>query len=148
MCVEGCFSDCVGTTVISHDLCTGDDMSINIIGVYSTEATTEPCYLIEAIIEDFQGDLDLAEFTQEVPRQPRENWQVPWDEHILDEEGITGELAPFPGPLKVFGSQRIAFFFHYLDLSRPLITPIGKVYLPEATKLPDRLSFIGYEPPG
>ncbi len=122
-------------------------MNVNIIGVYPVEETAEPCYLIEVVVDDFQGDVDLAEFTQEIPGQPRENWQVPWDEYVLDEKGVSGELAPFPGPLRVFGSQRIAFFFHYLDFSRPLITPIGQVHFPMATQRPDRLSFMGYESP-
>jgi hypothetical protein len=107
----------------------------------------ESCHLIEVLIYDFQGDLDMTEFTQEVSRLPRESWQVPWDEYVLNEEGVAGGLAPFPGPLKKSGSQRIAFFFHYLDFSRPLITPIGEVHLPEATQRPDRLNSINYEPP-
>jgi hypothetical protein len=122
-------------------------MRIEIIGVYPVKEAREPCCLIEALISDFRGDLDMAEFTQEVPGQPRENWQVPWDEYLLDEEGVSGESAPFPGPLNISGSQRVAFFFHYLDFSRPLITPIGEVRLPKATKRPDRLNFIHYEPP-
>lgn len=122
-------------------------MKIKVIGIYPVEEAPEPCHLVEIVIEDFQGNLDMGEFTQEVPGQPRDNWQVPWDEYVLSSDGTAGEPAPFPGPLKIDGSQRLAFFFHYLDASRPLLTPTGSVPLPEATRRPERLHFVKYEVP-
>ena len=122
-------------------------MTITVLGVYPVEEAEEPSQLIEVLVKEHHGDLNMGEFTQEVPGQPHDNWQVPWDEHILNSEGTSGELAPFPGPLKVHGSQRVAFFLHYLDGSLPLITPDGPVMLPEESARPTRLAFIQYQAP-
>jgi hypothetical protein len=75
-------------------------------------------------------DFDWAEVTQEIPHQPKENWQVAYNEEPLDESG-----------------RRWAFFFHYLDLKKPLLTPVGEVPLPELTNLPNHLKRIKYEAP-
>ena len=122
-------------------------MKISAIGTYHVEESPEPCYLFEIIIEDFQGEVNVADFTQEVDGLPKDNWQVPWDEHILSDDGLSGQLAPFPGPLKVCGTQRLAFFFHHPDLSALLTTPLGPVSLPAPSPRPDRLAFIKYEAP-
>ncbi|RPI72605.1 MAG: hypothetical protein EHM38_01660 [Geobacteraceae bacterium] len=122
-------------------------MKISVIGSYPVDGSPEPCYLVEILIEEFQGELDFADFTQEVDGLSKDNWQMPWDEHILDDDGLSGQLAPFPGPLKIRGAQRLAFFFHYLDLSVPLTTPMGPVPLPKPSPRPDRLAFIKYEAP-
>jgi serine/threonine protein kinase len=42
---------------------------------------------------------------------------------------------------------RIAFFFHFLDLHRPLLTAAGPVQLPAPSPRPARLDFLHYEPP-
>ncbi len=123
-------------------------MKINIIGVYPVAEAEEPCHLIELLVEGLYGNLDISEFTQQLPGQPRDNWQVPWDEQVLDADGTSGEPAPFPGPIRVDGSQRLVFFFHYLDHSRPLLTPAGPTPLPEPAPRPSRLVFVEYKPPG
>jgi hypothetical protein len=103
-------------------------MSFFIRGVHPVEAP-EPCHLIEA--ELTQGDsFDWGNVTQEVPGQPRTNWQVPWDERPLDK-----------------AETRWVFFFHYLDLERPLLTPESPVELPAETPLPQHLTGIEYESP-
>jgi hypothetical protein len=122
-------------------------MKISVIGTYPTEEAPEPCYLVEILIEDFQGELNLADFTQEVDNLTNDNWQVPWDERILSNDGAAEQPAPFGDPLKVTGTLRLAFFFHYLDLSRPLATPLGSITLPKPSPRPGRLAFIKYEAP-
>ena len=102
---------------------------IKIIGVHPIEAV-EPCCLIEAELDPPSTDYDWGEVTQEEPDSPRSDWQVPYDERPLDDAGT-----------------RWAFFFHYLDCSRPLLTVHGPVAVPEPSPLPDHLSEIEYEEP-
>ena len=122
-------------------------MEIEIVGVYPVEEATEPCHLVEISVMNFKGELDVAQFTQEEPGQPRDNWQVPWDEHVLESAGVSGELALFSGPLKAAGELRLVFFFHYLDLSRPHSYSRWPVLLPGPNSWPEKLEFIVYDPP-
>jgi hypothetical protein len=121
-------------------------MKVEIIGVYPVEAP-EPCHLIEAWFRNIAGELDFGDMMQELPDHPKSNWQVLWDEHILNATGSGGDLAPFPNPINSVGDIRVAFFFHYLDFSKPLLTPAGPIDLPKPQPRPDRLTFIEYESP-
>jgi hypothetical protein len=123
------------------------EMNISAIGIYPVEEAPEPCHLVEILIEDFQGELNLIEFTQEVDKLPKDNWQSPWDEYLLSNDGLSGQVSPYPNPLKINGSQRLAFFFHYLDPSLPFTTPLGPITLPKASPRPSRLAFVKYEAP-
>jgi hypothetical protein len=73
-----------------------------------------------------------ARSLQEVAGQPKSNWQVPYDERMLEESD---------------GRIRYAFFFHYLDLKKPLVTPAGSLPLPMPTHQPAHLKGINYESP-
>jgi hypothetical protein len=85
-------------------------------------------YLIEVEIAPRTPDFQWSEVTQD-PGVPRESWQVPYDERPLDDSG------------------RWAFFFHFLDLEKPLLTPAGPVMLPAPSPTPERLRTIEYDPP-
>jgi len=104
---------------------------IVVLGVHPVEAD-EPCHLIEIMVEGVENRFDLGEITQEDPIQTRKNWQVPYDERLLEESA---------------GQARYAFFFHYLDLGRPLMTPFGRIPLPGPTQIPPHLLGIRYEAP-
>ena len=104
---------------------------VKIIGVHPIEAD-EPVHLIELLIEDNVGDFDIREVTQEVTDQPKSTWQVPYDERILEESKQ---------------KARYAFFFHYLDSKKPLLTPLGPLLLPKPTKILAHLRDIEYESP-
>jgi hypothetical protein len=86
-------------------------------------------HLIEVELSHAEG-FDWGKVTQENPMQPRSNWQVAYDEQPLDED-----------------ERRWAFFFHYLDPSRPLLTPDGPVNLPPPTPRPAHLNSIEYLEP-
>lgn len=103
-------------------------MSFTICGVHELHVS-EPCYLIEAELSDSEN-FDWGKVTQEVPDLPQSNWQVPWDERPLYKD-----------------KQRWVFFFHYLDLTKPLLTPYGSIPLPLPTPLPEHLTSIEYESP-
>jgi hypothetical protein len=90
----------------------------------------EDLYLIEVEIQPANALVDWGKFTQFRPDTPRSNWQVAYAERPIDE-----------------ASGRWVFFFHYLDLSRPLITPLGEQTLPRAAPLPSTLSDVKYEVP-
>ena len=104
---------------------------LEIIGVHPIEAD-EPCYLIEIAVTDPDDRFDWNEVTQEDPAQPHDNWQVAWDEQLV---------------AAAEGRSRYVFFFHYLEMSRPLRTSFGEVVLPEPTPAPAHLQGIEYFPP-
>ena len=107
-------------------------------------------HLVECAVHGVDAPFDLGGFTQPTPHQPRSNWQVPYLEHFLSPSGDAvvayyGDIDAKPQLWR--GQMRIAFFFHYLDTTRPLSTPFGDATLPEESALPDRLSRIQYESP-
>jgi hypothetical protein len=106
-------------------------LQAKIVGVHQVEAD-EPVHLIELLIEGDVEDFDIGEVTQEVAGQPKMNWQAPYDDRLLEESE---------------GMVRYAFFFHYLDLEKPLLTSAGSVPLPKPTKAPAHLQEIVYESP-
>ena len=106
-------------------------MQAKIIGVHPFEAP-QPVHLIELFVEGDVKEFDFGEITQELVGQPRTNWQVPWDERLLEESD---------------GKARYAFFFHYLDLTKQLLTLFGPLQLPQPTKAPVYLDDFEYESP-
>ncbi len=104
---------------------------IRIIGVHPIPAN-EPCHLLEIELRVPSDQFDFGLVTQEMPDQPEANWQVAWDEQQVGDEAAT---------------SRWAFFFHYLDFGRPLLTPLGPITLPEPTPVPDHLKAIEYYEP-
>ena len=123
--------------------------NIIVIGIYPIEAY-EPVHLIEMIIKNPPHIPDINEFTQEIPGEPRENWPVPYTEYILDSTGthiISEDFIENTKPELWAGDVRLVFFFHFLDLTKPMITPFGVVDLPQESSLPDRLNIIDYDPP-
>jgi hypothetical protein len=87
-------------------------------------------YLIEVQVEPADAEVPWAEITQPVPGQPPPNWQVPYDERVID------------------ASQgRWAFFLHFVNLGEPLRTPVGPRSLPEPRPRPSYLSEVEYEAP-
>lgn len=101
-------------------------MSFVIRGLHPVDAP-DRCYLFEVELND-PASFDWGSVTQEVFGQSSSSWQVAWDECQLDE-------------------TRWVFFFHYLDLARPLMTCWGAVPLPKPTPRPSRLDGLVYRPP-
>jgi hypothetical protein len=122
-------------------------MRIDVLGIYAVEAT-EPCHLLELLIRDHVGPVDMSQFTQAVPGQPRSLWQVPWDERVLTADGSNDRCGRFPSKIVADGAPlRLTFFFHYLDLKKPLATPAGEIELQNSEPRPRRLAFLEYESP-
>lgn len=119
-----------------------------VLGVYKVKGHDE-VHLVEVEGDAPGADIEMPSFTQAVAGEPRENWQVPYDEKLLtpDGEDIAADL--FMGDdLVGSGPFRLAFFFHDLDLAAPLETPFGDVDLPSPEKMPRHLrKLIPYESP-
>jgi hypothetical protein len=106
------------------------ESKVVIIGIHPIDAA-EPCHLIEIAVIDPDGRFDWIDVTQEVSGLPRDSWQAAYDEQLLD---------------KIDGQSRYAFFFHYLDVSKPLRTSFGEIALPESTPVPPHLEEVKYCP--
>jgi hypothetical protein len=98
-----------------------------VIGIHSIPAD-EPVHLVELELGENATDFDFGEITQEVPGQPRSNWQTAYDEREI-------------------GKNRFAFFFHYLDPEKPLLSPFGPLALPPESPASQHLQDVEYEQP-
>jgi hypothetical protein len=57
--------------------------SIEVLGAYPVEKKAdEACYLVEILVTD-APEFDLANITQEDPKQSQEYWQAPYLERML-----------------------------------------------------------------
>ena len=104
---------------------------IEIIGVHLVPSD-QPVHIIEIELTGDVSSFDFSAVTQEQADQPQANWQVAYDERLVSQEGE---------------QVRFAFFFHYLDLAKPLLTSVGPIELPKESPLPPYLSQVGYESP-
>lgn len=102
---------------------------MKIVGVHPIVGS-QPCCLTEVEIGDGSGAFDRGAVTQEDTTIPRGNWQVAYDETRLNDE-----------------ATRWAFFFHYLDLSKPLRISVGSLAIPAPSPLPEHLRHLRYVEP-
>jgi hypothetical protein len=108
-----------------------ESAAIRVVGVHLVPEATGPCHLVELVVCN-AALFRIDDVTQKVEHQPPSQWQVPYDECVMEAEGA---------------QARYAFFFHYLQLDQPLLTSLGPVALVELSPLPERLRFIKYEAP-
>jgi hypothetical protein len=102
---------------------------MRVLGVHPIEAR-QPVHLVEfeANLEDMP--IVWESITQSLKDKDQSYWQVPYDERKVPNV-----------------NWRWCFFFHYLDLSRPLSSHVGDLELPEPTPTPEHLGFARYEEP-
>ncbi len=105
--------------------------SARVVGVHDLY-TTNKVWLIEIEVVGEIESFDFDELTQEIEGVPRELWQVAYDEQLIEREE---------------DKARYAFFFHYLNLSTPLMTSFGELHIPDPTTMPKHLSSIEYIAP-
>lgn len=74
------------------------------------------------ILKTNPKNIDIGQFTQAKEGVDRLNWQIPWDEKYLNEEGtiITGDWLN--SPKNTLDFTRLAFFLHHIDFKKPLVT--------------------------
>jgi len=94
---------------------------VEILGVHPILAK-QPVHLVHVVTTHQFENVDWCKFTQPRFDLPNDSWQVPYDERLL-------ESLPD-------GRARVVFFFHYLDIARPLLTPAGLLPLPAPTPVP------------
>ena len=128
-----------------------------VIGVYPVEAD-QPCHLIELTICDPDREFNVDHLTQVDENVEKGLWQAAYDERYLDPQSLE-PLPQRPGPeginfppgvsLEPAGRKeyRLAFFFHYLDLAKPLESSFGPLPLPQPSSQPEHLAFMCWGPP-
>ena len=104
---------------------------VKVLGVHPITAKA-PVHLIEIRVDGPIDTFDFGAVSQEDVTQPRLNWQVAYEECLLEK---SAEHA------------RFTFFFHFLAEDRPLLTSFGPASLPVATPVPDYLASIEYDEP-
>ena len=105
---------------------------IEVRGVHPIEAS-EPVHLVDVAIAGEFDEVDWASITQPDPACEPDNWQVPYDEQEL--------------PRLADGRARGVFFFHYLDLMKPLQVGSTLLTMPAPTPVPSDLAAVNYEEP-
>ncbi len=105
---------------------------IEIRGVHPVDAT-EPVHLVDVAISGGFDDMDWGAITQADPELPPDNWQAPYDER---------ELPPLPD-----GRARAVFFFHYLDVTKPILVSSKPTVVRSPTPVPADLATVQYEQP-
>lgn len=127
-------------------------MLVRILGIHAVDEAPDPCHLIELALHDGDGpadgfvptSVDATAITQVVEGEARDAWQTPMDLHRLDGAGASGTPVEGFAARAVALPARLAFFFHFLHLDRPLLTPAGPALLPAPTPRPTRLAFMIY----
>jgi hypothetical protein len=115
-------------------------------GIYTVDDSPD-VHLVEIMFDQSPDNVDVGQITQELDGQPRGNWQSPWDEKYLSDNGeeVIGDYFDIP---KGSAKTRLLFFFHNIDFSKPLLTQYEKVNLTKPTPLPERLrGKVKYESP-
>ncbi len=123
--------------------------NIEIIGVYPIE-DQEYVHLVELIIKDNTTSVNIVGFTQEIPGLPKSDWQAPFSEKILTEDGtvLIADSDKEAIDNKLWSGNIRFVFFLFLDSNIPLSTPFGKLQLPKSSALPERLqNIIVFESP-
>jgi hypothetical protein len=98
-----------------------------VVGIHRI-AANEPVHLVELEVQDSADDFDLGMITQEVEGLAPSDWQTVYDERKI-------------------GENRFAFFFHYLDTTKPLLSAAGPLPLPPESPVPGHLQGIAYDQP-
>lgn len=93
--------------------------------------------LLEVLVSNRNSEFDVDAFGQQGSDQ------AAYDEHFLSEDGTSVEGLRLP-PGK---SLRIAFFFHFFDPAKPLLTSYGPVAVPGIQEMPERFrELVPYDP--
>ncbi len=129
--------------------CTGLDFvdMVKIIGLYSVPENADVS-LVELSVQKKWNEFDIGNFAQEIENTDRSFWQAPFGEVYLNETGTQVIGDYFKEPDKNSKFTRLIFFIYFLDVTKPLDTPFGKINLLPKTSQPLRISSqISFEAP-
>ena len=111
---------------------------VKLVGVYEVVENPDVT-LLELIIYKSANEFDLLDFTQEITGQAIDNWQVPFSEKYLDQDGKTIIGDEFDRSNTQRNFTRLTFFIYFLDPAQPLVTPFGEIKLIEKVSQPQRI---------
>jgi hypothetical protein len=126
------------------------DMVLNttpqLIGIYQVKSMPDVS-LIEIKINIPASEVNVSSFTQQDDSISKEDWQVAYDEHFLNGDG-TKVIGTFIDHSNLVAAEaRIAFFMYFVDVSKPLISQYGEIFLSAPIQIPERLAkIIDFEP--
>lgn len=102
--------------------------------------------LIETLIKRPDEHFSVNDFAQVQPGLPRDSWQAPYLVRFLDAEGLALlECEDDATPRR--DHFRCAFYLHFFQDGKPLITSYGERFCPQMSTMPDRLiQLVPFEP--
>ena len=119
-----------------------------LIGVYQLNGFPDVS-LIEIKIDVPVNIVDISSFMQPNESLPKEDWQVAYDEHFLNEDGTKVIGTMLNQGILTEQNTRVAFFMHYVNFNKPLISQYGEIKLSLPTTMPERLEcIIHFDPVG
>jgi hypothetical protein len=101
----------------------------------------ESTVLIEVLVRNRDRLFNVGDFSQPGDGVPRENWQVAWAETYLSQDGKVLSVERWSDPPNT-DIIRIAFFIHYWNPAKPLLTSYGEVTCPTVMRMPERLQVL------
>jgi hypothetical protein len=106
----------------------------------------ESVVLIEVIVKNRDDNFQIGDFTQEQEGRPRDGWQAPWGAKILAEGGESLVETRW-NQLPQDKDLRLAFYLHYYQPDKPLLTSYGERNCPPVEAMPARLRrLVPFEP--
>jgi hypothetical protein len=123
--------------------------SVDVIGVYPVEPDElypdVPCHLIELAIGESGRAFNMDDVVQIDERIGKDFWQSAYDERFLDAQSLEPLPEAYEQPDR--SVYRVVFFFHFLDLTKPLQSSFGPLALPQPSPRPEHLTFMEWMPP-
>ena len=106
--------------------------------------------LLEMLVHEVDEACSISDVGQSEANELGASDQVAYAEVLLNDDGTRLLTQPFDDiDLDALRGQtaRIAFFLHFYDSERPILTSYGPIPAPPRTPMPDRLrEIISYEP--
>lgn len=104
-------------------------------------------YLFEMIIDDVPANVDFLLFCQKDDNLPEDEWQVPYNEQYLNQEGTAVIGDAINDKNTDDEKTRVAFFMYIESFDMPLSTPYGDFQIKAESEMPERLRrIIDYTP--
>jgi hypothetical protein len=115
------------------------------LGVHPVQGVE--CFLVEAVITGASVQPDFGQVTQPSAAE-QADWQVAYGEALVSPDGTSIVADLFAMKVENWPFEaRVTFWFHHLDVDRPLTTPFGEATVPAPTERPDRLAMLEYDAP-
>src|SRR5919201_3852003 len=89
----------------------------------------ESTVLVEALVRDRDDQFRAGDFCQPREGVAEESWQVAWAEAYLSLDGESRLNARWPDPPEA-KDLRVAFFIHYWEVDKPLLSSYGALRCP------------------